>query len=945
MAPNVQLSEEDDRTSSRARSLGSLSALPDQLIIEGIFRHLTAKDLVSLSATSRYLFAFSRNDRLWKVICLDTWANNKDLQGRLVFRGNWLLTYLFPGPESDQDCATHPLVTNPYCPQGVYSEYLQLQWEQSTMFFGHFYPPPPFPPTKASGTRRAVDPTIPLIDYAELDEATFYKRYGFQNKPAMFYNSGVEKWPSWTGWSLDNLVAKYGDKVFRVSSLEGGKDPYVLMCLKDFMHYVRYNRDKDPLYLFDPYFADTVPEFATDYEVPKYFTVDHFALIPKEERPPHRWMLIGPQRTGAPWHTDPSGTSGHKRWALYPPHMVPPGHDPRSSKRLSSVEWYLEVYPYLSPETRPIEIVQYPGQTIYVPSGWWHMVLNMDDTVAVTQNYADETNLGAVKESLNSDPLETVQLKRWESMVRVLSKERPDLIPFLNDSTLFGLPPDFQETEKLFITRELTPELEQYWHERVRQVIAKSDSSPAAIEDIQSLSEGANVCFVTKTKFIKFFTPMFEGEASYQAEVHALQTLNNYINQHCSPDHSKLLDIPVLLDHGYVLSETDQAAHKFGWRWPYIVTTKIDGRSAGAAKAAAKSTLKEELSNDENDHGEAHRGRRFECFGDSQSWIKDTPAAYVALHESLAKTLAFYHTNTSLAASFSTPATNGVKAKPFASHLATRLKCAAEDHRRWRTLPTHLLDKLEAYLPTEVSQIFDSQRHGPAASLVHGDLNPGNIFGWTRRAVSQFEVDRANALAAAVDTLALQEHDDSEDSDDDDDEEEEEEESTHDSNKGQLADKENEQTQSPTLPQQQTLKVDDGSFEPYALIDFGDALVDADPLIDLVSIFVALLDSREDLGMQEHFWPLYTAECQRIRKQQEKRSPSNESNGSDTIHPTKVTNEPSIARRCLWHVLLWPTRGLSRHLVACRPEIAELDSWEEVEQAVFGWWEKITSSF
>ncbi|KAG0027660.1 hypothetical protein BGZ82_008825 [Podila clonocystis] len=798
---------------TRGASLGCLRILPDDLIIRAIFSHLGPKDLRSLSMVSRYLHVFSRNEFLWKQICID----HRDKSSmRLPFRGTWLLTYLFPGPEDGEACIT--------------SDYLHMQWTRSNMFFGHFYPPPPMPPTPAIGNNRPVNTTVPFEDYQLLDKETFYRRYGFPNRPVMLYNSGVEAWPAWKQWTLDALLEKYGDAPFRVSNLDGEEEPYFPVYLRDFYQYVKYNKDEDPLYLFDPLFADRHEELATDYQVPKYFETDFFALLEGKDRPPYRWMLIGPQRTGASWHTDPSGTSawntllsGHKRWALYPPHIVPPGHDPESPKWLSSVEWYLDVYPFLAPEARPIEVVQNPGQTIYVPTGWWHMVLNMDDTIAVTQNFADETNIMQVKDSMLSESEDMRQDKRWMALVEELSQIRPDLIPALMFDPKKELSTLLDAEESLLDDASL--ESTATWNGRAIEVVARATGVKPKPEDISPIKTGQNVCFLVKDKFIKFFTPLNDGLACFHAEVNANTSLVQAKTKKSKRKTPQILSSPKMIASGFLLDEETSSK----WRWPYVLM-----------EALQASRDESEMDLEENPLVE------------SGDYMPDNSEDYGTLLRPIFQTLHQYHSSPLVLGK-----DGGYPTKDPLDHFQECLSNVTKNHACWRVFPRHLLEQLPEYLPKSARQVFDPSRGDATAPLVHGDVNPSNVLGHLHYQAPDFD-----------ETMPY-----------------------------------------PGAPPPPPI------FEPTSVIDFGDAQFLSDPLVDFVSVYVTILNCRKDLtDMVELLRSAWRASFGAIQ------------------------DPERLAQRSMWHVLLWPSEGLGMHLVRCVPEIGEMASWQQVEEAIFGWW-------
>lgn len=56
-------------------------------------------------------------------------------------------------------------------------------------------------------------------------------------------------------------------------------------------------------------FGDVAPNLLKDYNVPYLFQEDYFDALDRDERPPFRWLIIGPARSGASWHVDPGLTS------------------------------------------------------------------------------------------------------------------------------------------------------------------------------------------------------------------------------------------------------------------------------------------------------------------------------------------------------------------------------------------------------------------------------------------------------------------------------------------------------------------------------------------------------------------------------------------------------------------------------------------------------------
>lgn len=232
-----------------------------------------------------------------------------------------------------------------------------------------------------------TDPNYAVVEKrVSVTRQEFVERYVRGSRPLVL--TGVaDDWPAMGRWSPADLKERFGHLDVEVQA-ERGADPHYeqnkldhqrIVRLADFVDQVLAGGATNDYYLTANNEALRRPEFAPLLE--DIGTLPDFC--DRAELPKKSSFWFGPAGTVTPLHHDSlmllhTQVVGRKRWRFISPMQTP--HLYNHARVYSPIDIDrpdLNRYPRFKQVT-VLEVVVEPGETVFLPLGWWHQVAAMD---------------------------------------------------------------------------------------------------------------------------------------------------------------------------------------------------------------------------------------------------------------------------------------------------------------------------------------------------------------------------------------------------------------------------------------------------------------------------------------------------------------------------------------------------------------------------------------
>lgn len=270
-------------------------------------------------------------------------------------------------------------------------------------------------------------PTVPCpqeiqrIPAAEISYGDFFSRF-MQTNTAVIVTSVAEHWECYRRWvqrnetgvdKVDVSYLKARIENVTVPIADCGKRYYnahekLDLGFHDFLDYwvddEKRVDNQSKLYLKDWHLRETLPEYRF-YETPMFFASDWLNeyLVDRKQND-YMFVYMGPKGTWTSFHADvfssyswSTNIYGVKKWLL-----LPPGEESKLKDSLENFPFEITEELLMEKGVVYYNILQKAGEAIFVPSGWYHQVQNLEDAISVNHNWFNGCNIDKIWDGLNA---------------------------------------------------------------------------------------------------------------------------------------------------------------------------------------------------------------------------------------------------------------------------------------------------------------------------------------------------------------------------------------------------------------------------------------------------------------------------------------------------------------------------------------------------------------
>jgi hypothetical protein len=252
-------------------------------------------------------------------------------------------------------------------------------------------------------TMRALsDVPLDVDRRSGVSQKEFLDRYYSQNTPVVMTDS-CDQWPALSLWNPAYLVEKLGSTEVEVMAGRESDPDYevnsndhrFMMPFDEFVAKIEGASRSN-----DTYLVANNKLLATEAALPLWddFTLDERYLVPDQNRN-HAFLWFGPAGTVTPLHHDTINVlfnqiDGWKHFILIPSLEIHRVYNNLAVySAVDPLNPDLNQYPLFA-DVQQLHLDVGPGQTLFIPAGWWHHVEATEASISISfTNFAFSNNI------------------------------------------------------------------------------------------------------------------------------------------------------------------------------------------------------------------------------------------------------------------------------------------------------------------------------------------------------------------------------------------------------------------------------------------------------------------------------------------------------------------------------------------------------------------------